>query len=57
LTPRARAAASAFFCPLADHAGFQFGDARHLLQHEAPGCAFDLRQVDETNLDAGLEEL
>src|SRR5436190_15080738 len=40
----------------ADHAGLQLSHRNHLLQHEAAGGAFDLRQVGETYVDASLEQ-
>ena len=43
--------------PVADHAGLKLGYGRHLLQHEAAGWSFDLRQIAEANVDPGLEEL
>jgi hypothetical protein len=39
-----------------DHTGLKLGDAHHLLQNEAAGCAFDRRQVDESDFDVGLEQ-
>jgi hypothetical protein len=30
---------------------------RHLLEREPPSCAFDLWQVDEPNLNTGIEKL
>jgi hypothetical protein len=43
--------------PFADHAGLKLGDTCHLLEGEPPSCAFDLRQVDEANLNTGIEKL
>jgi hypothetical protein len=36
--------------------GLKLSDARHLLEGEPSRCAFDLSQVDEANLDTGIEK-
>jgi hypothetical protein len=44
-----------FLGAIGDHASLKLGDRDHLLQHEPAGGALDLRQIGESDVDAGFQ--